>query len=132
MVSFSQKEIEFLEYMEECRVATSHDNTPHVKPVSYIYEHETILIATDYDTRMYKNLLKNPNAAVSIDIYKNKGHKAVCLQGKVLIIENGEEFSRIYKKFHEKFEWVRDQPWEENEAPFIKIVPFSKSSWGLE
>ncbi len=132
MVSFSQKEIEFLEYMEECRVATSHDNTPHVKPVSYIYEHETILIATDYDTRMYKNLLKNHKAAVSIDIYKNKGHKAVCLQGKVLIIENGEEFSRIYKKFHEKFEWVRDQSWEQNEAPFIKIVPFSKSSWGLE
>ncbi len=132
MVSFSQKEIEFLQDMEECRVATSHDNMPHVKPASYIYENETILIATDYDTRMYKNLLKNPKAAVSIDIYKNKGHKAVCLQGKVLIIENGEEFSRIYKKFHEKFEWVRDQPWDENEAPFIKIVPFSKSSWGLE
>ena len=132
MVSFSQKEIEFLQNMEECRVATSHDNTPHVKPVSYIYENETVLVATDYDTRMYKNLLKNCKAAVSIDIYKNKGHKAVCLQGKVLIIENGEEFSRIYKKFHEKFEWVRDQPWEENEAPFIKIVPFSKSSWGLE
>ncbi len=132
MISFSQKEIEFLQNMEECRVATSHDNTPHVKPVSYIYENETVLVATDYDTRMYKNLLKNCKAAVSIDIYKNKGHKAVCLQGKVLIIENGEEFSRIYKKFHEKFEWVRDQPWEENEAPFIKIVPFSKSSWGLE
>jgi len=131
MVSFSHKEIEFLQNMEECRVATSHDSMPHVKPVSYIYENETVLIATDYDTRMYKNLLKNPKAAVSIDIYKNKGHKAVCIQGKVLIIENGEEFSRIYKKFHEKFEWVRDQPWEENEAPFIKIVPFSKSSWGL-
>jgi len=132
MVSFSQIEIEFLQNMEECRVATSHDNMPHVKPVSYVYENETILIATDYDTRMYKNLLKNSKAAVSIDIYKNKGHKAVCLQGKVLIIENGEEFSIIYKKFHQKFEWVRDQPWDENEAPFIKIVPFSKSSWGLE
>jgi len=118
--------------MEECRVATSHDNIPHVKPVSYIYENETILIATDYDTRMYKNLLENPKAAVSIDIYKNKGHKAVCLQGKVTIIEKGEEFSRIYKKFHERFEWVQEQPWVENEAPFIKIIPFSKSSWGLE
>ncbi len=118
--------------MEECRVATSHDNIPHVKPVSFIYENETILIATDYDTRMYKNLLDNPKAAVSIDIYKNKGHKAICLQGNVAIIENGEEFLRIYKKFYEKFKWVQEQPWEENEAPFIKITPFSKSSWGLE
>ena len=132
MVSFSQKEIGFLQEIEECRVATSHDDMPHVKPVSFIYENETILIATDYDTRMYKNLLENPKAAVSIDIYKNKDHKAICLQGKVVIIENGDEFSRIYKKFHERFEWVQSQPWEENEAPFIKIIPFSKSSWGLE
>jgi nitroimidazol reductase NimA-like FMN-containing flavoprotein (pyridoxamine 5'-phosphate oxidase superfamily) len=132
MLTFSQKEIGFLQDMEECRVATSHNDMPHVKPVSYIYENETILIATDYDTRMYKNLIENPKAAVSIDIYKNKDHKAVCLQGKVIIIENGDEFSRIYKKFHEKFEWVQTQPWEENEAPFIKIIPFSKSSWGLE
>ena len=113
-------------------MATVHDNIPHVKPVSFIYENQTILIATDYETRMYKNLLANPKAAVSIDIYKNKDHKAICLQGSVIIIEKGEEFSRIYNIFHQKFEWVRDQPWEENEAPFIKIVPFSKSSWGIE
>ena len=109
---FSQKEIEFLNKMEECRITTSHDNMPHVKPVSYLYEGETIFIATDYDTRMYKNLLKNPNAALSIDIYKDKAHKAVCMQGKVTIIENGKEFSRLYKKFHDRFEWVRNQPWK--------------------
>ena len=132
MISFSQKEIKFLDKMEECRVATTHNNIPHVKPVSYIYENESILIATDYDTRMYKNLLENPKAAISIDIYKNKAHQAVCMQGNVQIIEKGDEFLRIYKKFYEKFEWVKSQPWEENEAPFIKITPFSKTSWGLE
>ncbi|MGI0076298.1 MAG: pyridoxamine 5'-phosphate oxidase family protein [Nitrosopumilaceae archaeon] len=131
-VAFSQKEIEFLNKMEECRIATSHDNMPHVKPVSYLYEDGIIFIATDYDTRMYKNLLNNPNAALAIDIYKDKVHKAVCMQGKVIIIENGKEFVKLYKKFHDRFEWVRNQPWDENEAPFIKIVPFRKSSWGLE
>jgi len=93
---------------------------------------ETILIATDYDTRMYKNLLENPKVALSIDIYKNNGHKAICLQGDVSIIEKGDEFSRIYTKFHERFEWVRTQPWKENEAAFIKITPITKSSWGFE
>jgi uncharacterized protein len=132
MVSFSQKEVEFLNKMEECRVATCHSNIPQVKPVSYLYEDGVILIATDYDTRMYKNLLENPKAALSIDIYQNKGHKAICIQGDVIIIENGEEFSRIYRKFHERFEWVRTQAWKENEAPFIKITPITKSSWGLE
>ena len=131
-MNFTQKEIEFLNKMEECRVATSHDDMPHVKPVSYLFENGIFLIATDYDTRMYKNLLENPKVALAIDIYKNKDHKAVCVQGDVTIIENGDEFSRIYKNFHDRFEWVKTQPWEENEAPFIKITPITKSSWGLE
>jgi len=132
MITFSSKEIEFLNNMEACRIATSHDDIPHVKPVSYLYEEGLFVIATDYDTRMYKNLQKNPRVALSIDVYKDKSHRAICIQGKVAIIENGKEFLRLYKKFHEKFEWVRSQPWKENETPFIKVTPIIKSSWGLE
>ena len=132
MITFSETEIEFLNSMEECRIATSHDNTPHVKPVSYIFENEQFLIATDYDTRMYKNVKANPSVALSIDVYKHSGHKAVLIQGKASIIEQGEEFSKIYKKFHDKFEWVRNEPWGEKEAPFLEITPFSKASWGLK
>jgi nitroimidazol reductase NimA-like FMN-containing flavoprotein (pyridoxamine 5'-phosphate oxidase superfamily) len=131
MITFSDKEKEFLNSMEECRIATSHDNTPHVKPVSFIFENDQFLVATDYDTRMYKNVKANPNVALSIDVYKHSGHKAVLIQGNVKIIEQGEEFSKIYKKFHDKFEWVRNEPWGEKEAPFLEITPFSKSSWGL-
>lgn len=131
-MNFTINETEFLKSMEECRVATSHDNIPHVKPVSYIFDNNLFLIATDYETRMYKNLLSNPNIALIIDIYKHGNHKAVLVQGKASIIENGNDFTIIYKKFHEKFEWVRDQPWEENEAPFIQITPTHKTSWGLD
>lgn len=132
MIEFSKKEIEFLNSMEECRIATSHDDIPHVKPVSYIFENGFFLIATDYDTRMFENCKKNPKAALSIDVYKHGGHKAVIVQGNLRIVENGSEFSSIFKKFHKKFEWVRNEPWSENEAPFIVITPFSKSSWGIK
>lgn len=132
MKKFTEKEIEFLNSMEECRIATSHDNVPHVKPVSYIFENGQFLIATDYGTRMLENCKSNSKAALSIDIYKHGGHKAVLVQGKVRIIENGSEFLEIFKKFHSKFEWVRNEPWDENEAPFIVILPFSKTSWGME
>jgi uncharacterized protein len=132
MIIFDNKEIDFLKSMEECRVATSHGNIPHVKPVSYIFDDGLFLIATDYDTRMYKNLQANPHASLSIDVYKHGGHKAVLIQGKAKLIDDGKEFSRIYKKFYEKFEWVREQPWVEKEAPFIQITPFNKASWGLK
>jgi nitroimidazol reductase NimA-like FMN-containing flavoprotein (pyridoxamine 5'-phosphate oxidase superfamily) len=131
-VTFTKKEVEFLKSLEECRMATSHGDIPHVKPVSYTLYNNTIYIATDYETRAYKNLKKNPRIAVLIDKYAPGAHKAVCIQGNVVILENGKEFLEIYDVFYKKFDWVRNQPWKEGEAPFIKIIPTNKSSWGLK
>ncbi len=130
-MEFTEKEKKFLKSIEECRVATSHNGIPHVKPVSFILEGDSILIATDYDTRMYKNLLDNSRVAATIDMYKPGDHKAVLVQGRAEIIEKGADFDSIYKKFYEKFAWVRAEPWGQKEAPFIKIKPTNKVSWGL-
>ena len=132
MLAFSQNEIKFLQLLEEARIATCHDKTPHVKPVSYIFHNDTILVATDYNTRTFQNILKNPKIGIVIDIYKPQEHKAICIQGKVSIIDKGEEFNEIYQLFHNKFQWVRNAPWNENEAPFLKINPTNKTSWGLD
>ena len=131
MITFTPEEEKFLESLEESRLATVNDLMPHVKPVSYIFDNDLFYIATDYDTRTYKNLKKNPKIALVIDIYKHGGHKAICIQGNTTIIESGDEFSNIYQKFHEKFEWVRKEPWKENEAPFLEIKPITKVSWGI-
>lgn len=132
MIKFTNIEKEFLESLEEARIATSHDDIPHVKPVSYIFYDNSILIATDYGTRTFQNLKINPNAALSIDIYKSGAHKAICVQGICEIIETGKEFENIFKMFYKKFAWVRNEPWKENEAPFLKIKPKTKISWGLK
>ena len=118
--------------MEEARIATSHADIPHVKPVSFIYHDNIIFIATDYLTRTFKNVKINPKASVAIDVYESGKHRAVCVQGKVKIIEEGQEFIQIYKMFEKKFAWVRNEPWKENEAPFIKIITTNKTSWGLK
>jgi len=131
MIIFSTTEKKFLKALEECRIATVHDKIPHVKPVSYIFDNDSILIATDYETWTYKNLKQNPKSALSIDIYKSGAHQAICIQGDTEIIGNGPQFLEIYDMFFDKFEWVRNEPWKENEAPFLKIIPFSKTSWGL-
>ena len=132
MIEFSKKETEFLESLEEARIATSHNNIPHVKPVSFVFHEGTIIVATDYDTRTFTNIKINSNTAVTIDIYKSGDHKAVCIQGKSEIIEKGLEFKKFYDIFYEKFQWVRNDPWKENEAPFLKIIADNKVSWGLK
>lgn len=131
MIKFSEKEKNFLTSVEEARLATANKSMPHVKPVSFIFENGAFFIATDYSTRTYKNIKENKKAAIAVDIYKIGGHRAVLVQGKVKIIEEGTEFKEIYAKFFEKFEWVRRDPWKDGEAPFLKISPLTKVSWGL-
>ena len=132
MTEFSSNELEFLKNNEAARIATSQKDIPHVKPVSFVFYNNNIWIATDYETRTFKNIKSNPNTSIVIDIYKSGHHKAVCAQGRAEIIENGSEFKEIYNIFYEKFDWVKRDPWKENEAPFLKFVLKNKASWGLD
>ena len=99
MIEFSQKEIEFLNKIEEARIATSHDNIPHVKPVSFVLENNTVVIATDYNTRAFTNIKSNPQTSVVTDIYKSGEHKAICIQGKTEIIEKGQNLKNCMTFF---------------------------------
>lgn len=129
---FNKKEEKFLLENEVCRLSTSHNDIPHITPVTYIYEKNFLFFATDYETRKYKNIKLNNKIAVAIDTYSSSvENKAVIIQGIADIIEGGKEFRDLYRKFNKKFEWVRKDPWKEGEAPFIKIRVTNKLSWGL-
>ena len=116
---------------EACRIGTCHNQIPHVVPVSYVFEDDVFYIATDYETRKYENIKENKRVALVVDVYSSAGNKAVCVQGKAEIIEKGEEFVRLYEIFQDRFEWVREDPWQEGEAPFLRITANAKVSWGL-
>jgi nitroimidazol reductase NimA-like FMN-containing flavoprotein (pyridoxamine 5'-phosphate oxidase superfamily) len=131
-ITFSKAEQEFLARNEACRIATCHDNIPHVVPVSYVFEDGAFYIATDYETKKYENIKENNRIALTVDVYSSVGNKAVCVQGTVKVIEKGSEFERLYKIFQKRFEWVRRDPWDEGEAPFLKVTPTNKVSWGLK
>ncbi len=130
-MAFNKTEREFLGRNEACRIATCHCKIPHVVPVSYVFEGDAFYIATDYETRKYENIKDNNKVALTVDVYNSVGNKAVCVQGQAEIIEKGKEFARLYKIFHERFEWVREDPWGEGEALFLKVTATGKVSWGL-
>jgi uncharacterized protein len=130
-VTFSKGERDFLSKNEACRIATCHDAVPHVVPVTYVFDNDTFFIATDYKTRKCENIKHNNMVALVVDVYGSIDNKAVCVQGVAEIIERGQEFARLYNMFYDRFEWVRRDPWKEGEAPFIKVLPTNKVSWGL-
>lgn len=131
MTEFTELEISFLKSIEEARIATSNNNIPHVKPVSFIFYENSIIVATDYNTKSFQNIKNNHHTSIVIDKYVPGNHKAICVQGVVKIIESGVKFTEFYKIFFEKFQWVRNDPWKENEAPFLQIIPNHHTSWGL-
>jgi nitroimidazol reductase NimA-like FMN-containing flavoprotein (pyridoxamine 5'-phosphate oxidase superfamily) len=131
MIKFTIKESDFLKENEGCRIATCTSDVPHIAPVTYYFEGGFFYFATDYDTKKYANLKKNNKIAISVDIYLPSQHKAVVVQGSTTFIEKGPQFKRLYEIFYKKFAWVREDPWKENEAPFVKITPKTKTSWGL-
>jgi uncharacterized protein len=129
---YTKNEEKFLLENEACRMATSHNDIPHISPVTYIYKDGFFFIATDYNTRKYKNIKANKKIALSVDIYDSSvENKAIIIQGDVDIIERGQEFKDLYQIFNARFEWVRRDPWKEGEAPFLKIKPFKKVTWGI-
>jgi len=132
LVRFTGGEVDFLMQNEACRVATCHDNIPHVVPVSYVFEDGVFYFATDLETRKLENIRANSRVALSVDVYSSKGNRAVCVQGRAELIERGREFARLYKIFEKKFAWVRHDPWKEGEAPFVRVVPTNKASWGTK
>ena len=131
MTEFTELEISFLKSIEEARIATSNNNIPHVKPVSFVFYENSIIVATDYNTKSFHNIKNNHHTSIVIDKYVPGSHKAICVQGVVKIIESGVKFTEFYKIFFEKFQWGRNDPWKENEAPFLQIIQNHHTSWGL-
>jgi uncharacterized protein len=132
-VKFTKNEEKFLLENEACRIATSHNGIPHIAPVTYIYKDGFFFIATDYSTRKYKNIQENKKIALSVDVYGSSvENKAIIIQGDIDIIHRGEEFKDLYQIFDDKFEWVRNDPWKEGEAPFGKRNPLKRGMGGRE
>ena len=126
MKFFSQKETKFIIDNEICRIATAKNNIPHVIPVCYSYNSGDIFFATDYTTQTFHNLKENNRISLIIDIYgKKEGNKGIYINGIATIIDSGKEFVNL-KIFYNKFEWVKKDPWNEKEAPFIQILPTKK------
>ena len=130
MVKFSRAEKRFLERNELGRSATiSPNGMPHVVPVCYIYGAGNLLVATDYATKKYRNLLGNVGVAFVVDVYRS--NRGILVQSRGKILGTGSKFREAYQLFYKRFGWVRADPWKEGEAPFIRIEPTKKTSWGL-
>ena len=129
-MKFSEEEERFLTDNEVGRLATiGKEGFPHAVPVCYIYHAGSLWVAIDYETAKYRNLQSNNKVALVVDTGYD-ANRGMVIQGLATVYERGQKFRDIYAIFHEKFNWVRANPWGEGEAPLIRIEPVRKACWG--
>jgi general stress protein 26 len=91
---------EFLEQPLIARIGTvGINNQPHVIPVWFGWDGESLWISSYSNTRKMHDLLTNPKISVSIDVADKGGEtKAVILEGSATLISEPRDF--IKKQFY--------------------------------
>ncbi|NSW52042.1 MAG: pyridoxamine 5'-phosphate oxidase family protein [Anaerolineae bacterium] len=129
----------FLENAHIARVATSDSSgQPHVVPVWYAWDGESLWISSYSNTRKIKDLENNPKMAVSIDIAEEGGKtQAVIFEGTADLVRDPRDFLRqqfywIYKRYlgDEGVKAPGPQEWiEDPHNLLIKLTPQQVYTW---
>ncbi len=129
----------FLDKAHLARMATADPHTlqPHVVPVWYGWDGESLWISAFRSTRKVRELVKNPLISVVIDVDQGEGIRAVLLEGKAeLFTEPRERMEELTAWIYERYlgpegvkaadpqSWIKDP-----EALLIKLKPSRVKSW---
>jgi uncharacterized protein len=104
---------------------------PQVTPIMHLFDGKFLYFITDYGEKKEKNLRQNNKIAAVVDVYARTTQKGVAIQGIAQFIEKGVVFNKIEKMFEERHRYYKANPVKAGESPIVKIVPKSKTSWGL-
>ena len=132
MVSFSEKEIRFLNYMRVGRLATTDGEITHLVPICPVFDGAVFYMATHAKTRKVKNLRKNSQATLLIDQYSEDWmrHVAAMITGTVDIVEKGPEFEKAKALLEAKYQQYNELfPIKEGESVIMCFKPTKAVTW---
>ena len=117
----------FLKKQRVARLGTlSEDGSIHLVPICYAFDGKAIYIGTGADSKKVKNLRRNTNATLLVDVYYEDWSRlqSLMIQGRAEIIETGKEFEYARNLLYRKYrQYRREAPLEEGESVIIKIRP---------
>ena len=100
-------------------LATSLNDRPHVAPVWYLYDDETVEIVTG--GKKLDNIHKNPRVALSVQ-QDDAGHTEwmVSLLGTATVVDDEEAFKNTNRRINAKYDASEDA-YEENTLVRISV-----------
>ena len=133
-MKLSKAETDFVKTQGVGRFATvGNDGVPHNVPVCPLMDGPNIYIASEKSAKKVRNLRENPNATITLDVYRDswKNLRGVMLQGHAGIVGD-KDFKRIRTKFYRKYpKYKTASPIEPEDSVIIEIRLDKKFSWGF-
>lgn len=131
-----RKVAQLIERERVCRVATVNENgMPHLVPVCAVLANGRIYFASGNDARKVKNLEKNPQVAVTVDLYSDDwAHiKGVMVQGTVKLFARGPRFRKIRDLLYVKYPQYRtDAALATSDSVVVEVTPTAVFDWELD
>ena len=127
----------FLEEPNLARIATIRENRPHLVPMWFDWDGESLWMETGLGFQKHKNLIANPQCVVAIDITEGGlRFKGVILEGAAELITEPLEFvretaTRIYRKYLGEEGVAAPTPRTMIESPhaIIRLRPCRIQTW---
>ena len=119
------------------RIATVWGDRPHVVPMWFDWDGESLWMETGLGFQKHKNLLANPHCAVTIDVTEGGlRFKGAILTGEAELITEPNDFvrdtaRRIYRKYLGEEGIAAPTPREMIESPhaIIRLRPAQVDTW---
>ncbi len=119
------------------RIATIRGDQPHVVPMWFDWDGESLWMETGYGFQKHKNLLANPNCAVTIDVTEGGlRFKGAILEGRAELITEPaplvrETVERIYRKYLGDAGILAETPQQMIDSPhaIIRLRPDKIQTW---
>lgn len=135
MVTFSQKELEYLKGQQIGRIATtSKDQIPQVTPVAFATDEGKVYMNIQYDSKKARNIRVNPRISFVVDDCPTwETFRGVLISGKAQLILEGKphQIGRdlLYKKYpkYQKDFSIEEGVWSKY---ILIITPTKIGSWG--
>jgi nitroimidazol reductase NimA-like FMN-containing flavoprotein (pyridoxamine 5'-phosphate oxidase superfamily) len=131
-----RKVAQLIERERVCRVATVNENgMPHLIPVCAVLANGKIYFASGNDARKVKNLEKNPQVAVTVDLYSDDwAHiKGAMVQGTAKLFARGPRFRKIRDLLYVKYPQYRTEAaLATSDSVVVEVTPTAVFDWELD
>jgi nitroimidazol reductase NimA-like FMN-containing flavoprotein (pyridoxamine 5'-phosphate oxidase superfamily) len=144
MRELRKNERTFLERSYIARIATCSRRIPHVTPIYFASDKDSVFFATEETTRKFKDVNENDRVSLVVDEFDadwlhgdetstKTYEKAIVISGRASIFRSGDLYVSMYKDLLRKYpDYKTENRWELGELPIIRIKISKIISWGLD